>query len=87
MFASLDELDEYAKTCGRGSKDFRDLIGYNGSLRKIIESCKASISYPPHGLPILLNGQQAQVKVLLLKKCLSMEKIMESFQKKQNLYM
>ena len=40
MFASLDELDEYAKTCGRGSKDFRDLIGYNGSLRKIIESCK-----------------------------------------------
>ena len=68
MFASLDELDEYAKTCGRGSKDFRDLIGYNGSLRKIIESCKASISYPTHGLPILLNGPTGTGKSFIIEK-------------------
>lgn len=36
--------------------DFERLIGYRGSLSHAIEQCKAAMSYPPHGLPILLNG-------------------------------
>ena len=36
--------------------DFQKLIGYDGSLRDVVNKCKASISYPPHGLPTLLHG-------------------------------
>lgn len=36
--------------------DFERLIGYRGSLSHAIEQCKAAMSYPPQGLPILLNG-------------------------------
>lgn len=37
-------------------EDFDRLIGSRDSLRHAIEQCKAAISYPPLGLPILLNG-------------------------------
>ena len=37
-------------------KDFELLIGYNDSLSTVVNTCKATISYPPHGLPLLLNG-------------------------------
>ncbi len=36
--------------------DFSKLIGCNGSLSYSVKQCKSAISYPPNGLPILLNG-------------------------------
>lgn len=36
--------------------DFSKLIGYDGSLKYVIEQSKAAIAYPNSGLPILLNG-------------------------------
>ncbi len=48
-FNSFSELEEK-------KADFEKLIGYQGSLRHAIEQCKAAMSYPPCGLPILLNG-------------------------------
>lgn len=35
---------------------FQNVIGYNGSLRHVIDQCKAAIKYPPNGLPILFTG-------------------------------
>ncbi|MFL0252731.1 sigma 54-interacting transcriptional regulator [Clostridium neuense] len=35
---------------------FEKLIGYNGSLKAIIEELKTSILYPPNGLPIIIYG-------------------------------
>lgn len=37
-------------------EDFKNLIGYQDSLRHAVEQCKAAISYPPNGLPVLLHG-------------------------------
>lgn len=37
-------------------QDFDYLIGAEGSLHSAVEQCKAAISYPPHGLPLLLYG-------------------------------
>lgn len=37
-------------------KDFEKLIGWNESLQSVVNQCKATISYPPNGLPLLLYG-------------------------------
>ena len=42
--------------------DFEELVGANGSLKTIIDQCKASMSYPPFGLPILLYGLEGSGK-------------------------
>lgn len=39
-----------------GKFGFDKLIGKNGSLSEVVNQCKAAISYPPYGLPILLLG-------------------------------
>ena len=49
-------------------KDFQALNGYDGSLRGVVETCKASISYPPNGLPTLLYGQTGTGKSLIARK-------------------
>ena len=36
--------------------DFEKLIGHEQSLREIVKQCKATIAYPPEGLPLLLYG-------------------------------
>ena len=36
------------------------MIGATGSHKKIVEMCKASVSYPPNGLPILIIGESGE---------------------------
>lgn len=38
------------------AKDFEKLIGAQESLANVVNQCKATISYPPNGLPLLLYG-------------------------------
>lgn len=46
-----NDLDEDKK------KDaFNDLVGHSGSLRSVVQQCKAATNYPTNGLPILLVG-------------------------------
>lgn len=35
---------------------FKDVVGYDGSLRLQIEQAKAAVSYPPHGLHVMILG-------------------------------
>ena len=44
---------------------FENFIGYNGSQRKMIESCIAAVKYPPNGLSILLTGKSGVGKSFL----------------------
>lgn len=54
LVSSFEELRQMIH--GKVQADFQKLIGYNGSLRDVVDKCKASISYPPHGPPTLLYG-------------------------------
>ena len=36
---------------------FSNLVGYNGSLKSVVEQCKAATNYPTNGLSILLVGE------------------------------
>lgn len=54
LLTSFEELRRMIH--GQVQADFQKLIGHNGSLRDVVDKCKASVSYPPHGLPTLLYG-------------------------------
>lgn len=66
IFGSIEELMEFLEV--EDKKDFQALNGYDGSLRGVVETCKASISYPPNGLPTLLYGQTGTGKSLIARK-------------------
>ena len=44
---------------------FKNLVGYNGSLKDIVNQCKSAVLYPPNGLPILLVGSSGVGKSYL----------------------
>ena len=62
VYASLDEL-----LSKQEKKDFEKLVGMNHSLAQTVKQCKATISYPPNGLPMLLYGPTGTGKSLIAK--------------------
>lgn len=53
----FDSLESFLRALeNEHNKDFELLIGYNDSLSSVVNTCKATISYPPNGLPLLLYG-------------------------------
>lgn len=50
-YATLDAVFTPIKKHG-----FQQLVGYEGSLKELVKQCKATISYPPNGLPMMLYG-------------------------------
>ena len=59
IFSSFEELEASRE------KDFEKLIGYQGSLQTVVEHCKAAVSYPDNGLPVLLYGATGSGKSFL----------------------
>lgn len=43
------------------------MIGADGSQKNVIERCKAAVSYPPDGLPILITGESGVGKSFLAR--------------------
>lgn len=64
-YASFNELTQELKHTEL--QDFDKLIGHDGSLRDVVKQCKATISYPPKGLPVLLHGPTGSGKSLIAK--------------------
>lgn len=50
---------------GTGDDPFRQLIGYDASLRIAVDQCKSAAVYPPCGLPVLLTGETGVGKSLM----------------------
>lgn len=48
-------------------KDFEKLVGYDESLSDLVKQCKATISYPPKGLPMMLYGPTGTGKSFIAK--------------------
>ena len=68
---NLNESKEY-----RSIADFKNnfqnqawqkIIGWNGSLKEIIEQLKAAVMYPPMGLPAILFGKSGTGKTFLIR--------------------
>lgn len=64
LFPSFQEMLEALR--GKAKKDFQKLIGENESLIDLVDKCKASISYPPNGLPTLLHGPTGSGKSFIV---------------------
>lgn len=64
VYESIEDLNMNLKD-SKPARDFEKLIGYNDSLRHGVEQCKAAMSYPPNGLPILINGPTGTGKSMI----------------------
>ena len=62
VYTSINEL-----MSNQEKKDFEKLVGMNHSLAQTVKQCKATISYPPNGLPMLLYGPTGTGKSLIAK--------------------
>lgn len=62
---SQSEYASFESLMAQKEHDFDQLIGNSGSLSSIIDQCKAAMSYPDHGLPIMIYGPTGTGKTLL----------------------
>lgn len=60
-----DSIETFQRDSEQGKTDFEALIGYNNSLLNVVKHCKAAISYPGNGLPILIHGPTGTGKSML----------------------
>ncbi|MCO7124676.1 sigma 54-interacting transcriptional regulator [Sporolactobacillus shoreicorticis] len=60
--ADSQTTDKASKT---GQDVFLSFIGAEGSQREVIKQCRAAITYPPNGLPILITGESGVGKSFL----------------------
>ena len=63
-YKSIEQLLNMNKV---DSYDFHKLIGYDGSLKDLVNQCKATIGYPPKGLPMMLYGPTGTGKSYIAK--------------------
>lgn len=67
--SEFDQLEEVFKFLSDDiiANDFNKLIGHDESMNQIVEKIKATVSYPPLGLPILLYGPTGTGKSFMAK--------------------
>lgn len=64
QFNSINDL-RISKINSPKKDVFENLIGTNGSLKKVVEQIKAALLYPGNGLPIMLEGPTGSGKSML----------------------
>lgn len=60
-------VEQLFAQCRNDPQDFDKLIGHDGSLSELIKQCKATIAYPPDGLPLMLYGPTGSGKSLIAR--------------------
>ena len=63
----IANLESFLASFTKEKRDFEKLIGFDGSLSTLVEQCKATVSYPPYGLPMMLHGPTGTGKSLIAK--------------------
>lgn len=64
-YDSLAELQQVISADQKKPSAFAKLVGAKDSLSYCVEQCKAAISYPNGGLPILLHGETGTGKTMI----------------------
>lgn len=61
-FVDLEEMGEYLRNNGQMTDIFAQMIGHEGSLRRIIRRCTEVFNYPPSGLAFAICGNEGTGK-------------------------
>lgn len=64
-FQSIEDIKRLLHKKENKRTAFSKLVGNTGSLSYCVEQCKAAMSYPPNGLPILLWGSTGTGKSMI----------------------
>lgn len=64
-------LEEFIETLSEGTcmkQNFMKMVGFDASLRLVIDRLKAAMKYPSNGLPVILYGERGVGKSLLCRE-------------------
>jgi sigma-54 dependent transcriptional regulator of gfr operon len=64
-FLDIEDLLNYLNEKGTSGNTFRALCGYDGYLKNAISQAVEIIEYPPHGLPLIIYGNEGTGKKTL----------------------
>lgn len=84
-FYDLQELIVLLEKELKKENVFKQLIGFNSSLKKVVEKCIAAINYPPFGSPLLLIGDYGSGRSYIAQLCYLQAKY-ENLISKDNLF-
>ena len=84
-FYDLQELIVLLEKELKKENVFKQLIGFNSGLKKVVEKCIAAINYPPFGSPLLLIGDYGSGRSYIAQLCYLQAKY-ENLISKDNLF-
>ena len=61
-FLDIEDLLGYLNEKGSSESVFKELCGYDGYLKNVISQAVEIIEYPPHGLPLIIYGNEGTGK-------------------------
>jgi len=67
LYSSVEEIIDEIGNKAFVSGSFISAIGHDLSLSQIISKCQSAVKYPPHGLPMMLYGEEGVGKKFISK--------------------
>lgn len=57
-FIDVEDMLDFLRINGSGNHVFENLVGYDGSLSRLIQQSTEIFDYPPDGLPLFIYGEE-----------------------------